>query len=660
MDERLKSLSLKERAILASRDRSLEDALIRACDHAIKARERAIGRLGDYQGIRASAIEVRRQCVESLESLVTEFERKVSQGGVKVYRASTGQEAVKYIQDLCQSSNIRSVVKAKTMVGEEIEVSKGLEEIGCKVVETDLGEFIVQLRGEKPSHIIAPALHVSRQAVGKVFSSKLGMPETDDPERLTQFARAFLRDWFVNADMGLIGANMLVARTGDIVTVTNEGNARMCATIPKVLVVLSGIEKVVRNLFDVATLLRVIPRNATGQIATSYVNLIRRPALMEEAFGSKEVHIILVDNGRSKVLCDTQVKDILRCIRCGACMNYCPVFRTIGGHAYGFTYPGPMGIVFENALFGGKKRKEMLDACTLCGECKRVCPVGIDLPQMIVDLRCRTRGFSGRILFGIGNLMLRSPSMMKITSNIVRNISAKRPRLYSKFGQMLGWSEPPTLAQRRFSEIWSDLKSSMPIQSFMRKKGVEEVGILPKMDESQMLSDYDLFIWRFREAGGELIEGKTLTRAVLDTVRASAGKNVAMDGMAAGLGLERALQDVGLTVIRTDDRSLKIDEIKHVRVGVTGCIALVAETGSILLCHGKGTDRVASLLPPTHIVVASARKIVRTLEEALKMRDESMAGAAVLVTGPSRTADIEKTLIIGVHGPKRLILVLGE
>jgi L-lactate dehydrogenase complex protein LldF len=290
------------------------------------------------------------------------------------------------VVEIAKSRNCRRAVKSKSMVTEETHLNRDLLHAGVDVLETDLGEYIVQLAGTTPSHIILPIIHMTRENIGQVMHRKIHVPYTSDPQELARIARQKLREAFLSADLGITGANFGVVDSGSICLVSNEGNARLVTTLPRVHVAVMGIEKLVPSLADLDLLIKILARSATGQKITTYTSLVSGPRRPGEADGPEEMHVILLDNGRSRIL-GGELAEILGCIRCGACLNACPVYKNIGGHAYGDTYPGPVGAIVTPGLRGVKAWKELPDASSLCGACREVCPVRLDIPRMLLQLR---------------------------------------------------------------------------------------------------------------------------------------------------------------------------------------------------------------------------------------------------------------------------------
>jgi len=344
--------------------------------------------------------------------------------GVRVHRAATGADAVAIVCDIAQRAGARRAVKAKSMATEEIHLNAALIEAGIEVRETDLGEYVVQLADDRPSHIILPIVHLDRGDVGRVLRDALDVPFTDDPEELARIARLRLRADFLAADLGISGANFAAAREGLLVLVSNEGNIRMVTSLPRVHVAIVGVDKLVPTLADAERLLRLLARSATGQASTVYTSIVRGPRLGPDDEGPDEVHVVLLDAGRSAIAAGPQA-EILGCIRCGACLNACPVYGRIGGHAYGGTYPGPLGAVFHGAL-PGDEYEDLASACSLCGACEEICPVRLDLPGMHLALRAQTvaRG--------------RAPWRKRLAMTAFAFL-ATRPRLFRAARRVGGW-----------------------------------------------------------------------------------------------------------------------------------------------------------------------------------------------------------------------------
>ena len=348
-------------------------------------RQNAIDQQADFDGICDRATAIRDEAIHHLDRYLAEFERRVVALGGQVHRAATGEEACRIVNDICSSAGARRVTKSKSMVTEEIELNASLEAEGLEVTETDLGEYIIQLRGEKPSHILAPSLHVTLAEVAETFHAHHALdreaPLTDAVDMLAE-ARLVLRDKFLSADVGITGANFLIAETGGAVIVTNEGNADLTACLPDTHIVVTGIEKLVPTLDDVGVLLRVLARSAIGERLSNYTTFIHGPRRAGDTTGPRDFHVVLVDNGRSEML-GTEFEPMLRCIRCSACLNHCPVYTAIGGHAYGSVYSGPMGAVLTPAFAGLPAAAHLPNASTFCGRCEAVCPVRIPLPKLL-------------------------------------------------------------------------------------------------------------------------------------------------------------------------------------------------------------------------------------------------------------------------------------
>jgi len=366
----------------------LTKALKNATDKFIAGRTGTLPKLGDPIRLKDEARAVKVRCIARLDKLVAQFAENYRKNGGQVHFASDAKEAREILHSIAKENQVKLVAKSKSMATEEIELNHFLEGKGIQVVETDLGEYIIQLAKEKPSHIITPAIHKTKEQVSSLFHEKLGSPETSDISEMTRTAKKVLRDVFLTADMGVTGANFAVAETGTLTLVTNEGNGRMVTSLPRVHVAVVGVEKIVETLSDVPPLLKVLPASATGQKITVYFSIISGPRRPGETDGPEQSHVILLDNGRIDML-GSDYRESLYCIRCGACLNVCPVYQAVGGHSYGGTYPGPIGAVVTPLLHDedAKYPAALPQASSLCGACRDACPVKIDLPRMLVSLR---------------------------------------------------------------------------------------------------------------------------------------------------------------------------------------------------------------------------------------------------------------------------------
>jgi len=343
--------------------------------------------LPDYQELRTHANALKKHAIDNLDHYLEEFERNVQARGGKVVYCKDGTEVSDFVLSLAKERNSRLIVKSKSMTTEEIDLNERLEHHGLESVETDLGEYIIQLSHEKPSHVVAPALHKTREEVGDIFTEKLHVARETDPERLTMIARGILREKFLKADIGISGANFLVADSGAVVLIENEGNARLTTSAPRIHIAIAGIEKVIPRAQDLAVFLKLLARSATGQALSVYTSFLAGPRRAGEVDGPEEFYVVLMDNGRTKLLPDRSKRQSLYCIRCGACLNTCPVFRKIGGHSFPWVYSGPIGAIITPQFMGVNHEPALPFASSLCGACGEVCPVKIDIPKILLELR---------------------------------------------------------------------------------------------------------------------------------------------------------------------------------------------------------------------------------------------------------------------------------
>ena len=668
----------RERIRLALANQSLQVALDANAERRVNGRIAAFASLPDWRERRQQAHAVRAEVIERLEEYLEKFIGNAERNGIIVHRAKDADEAIKIIVDVTESNVSRRwepnktddrsrripilVAKSKSMVTEEIHLNQALEAKGMRVVETDLGEYIVQLRGERPAHILTPAVHLRRDDVGRLFHEKLGIPYTEDIPTLTGTARDILRQVFLRADVGISGVNFGIAETGGFCIVSNEGNARMVTTLPPLHIALMGMERLVRDLDDLALMLSLLARSATTQKLSVYTQLIHAP------FPDQQRHLIILDNGRTR-LRKSPLRESLYCIRCGACLNACPVFREIGGHAYNSAYSGPIGSVISAGFFGSDF-VPLAQASSLCGACREACPVDIDLPKLLTRVRAGSGTKEGEKKEG-GGLSSPGKLFMQMYSFVAQNprlfvvsqkLAALGTRLAAPFGDQVrmpvftGWGyskDMPRFAGKTFRERFAGLKVEENAALGNRYMRIEERG--KSSATAPTPSDWDALISQFTEelakVNGSVLRTNTkdLTYQIIDFLQRQKIDRIHLE---PGLLDESALQRAGVVISHAPDAAL--------RVGVTKAICGLADTGSILIADGEGNPLQASLLPGIHIAVLCASDILPSLSDAMRLPIVRQARAAVVITGPSRTADIEMSLTIGMHGPGELHVFLVD
>jgi len=417
----LSSETFRENARAALADVHLRGALKNATSLFGERRREAAASLPNWEELRSRARAIKDEALLHLDRYLEEFVRNAESRGARVHWARDAAEANTIICRLATERDARIIVKSKSMTTEETHLNDALEAAGMQVVETDLGEYIIQLAHETPSHIIAPAIHKTRGQIAELFTAELGMPPTDDVAQLTSTARATLRDRFAAADVGISGVNFGIAETGTIVIVENEGNIRLTTSLPRVHIAVMGIEKVVPSFADLDVFLKLLPRSGTGQRLTTYQSFITGTKRRATDEGPEELHIVLLDNGRSRMLAHPVTRQSLACIRCGACLNACPVYQQVGGHAYGSVYPGPIGAVITPQLMGIEKTSQLPYASSLCGACREVCPVKIDIPRLLLHLRgeitAQRKGSAAeRLAFKLWARVMMSPLLYRTSS----------------------------------------------------------------------------------------------------------------------------------------------------------------------------------------------------------------------------------------------------
>ena len=368
---------------------SIPAAVQQATNRFVGGRAVRVAELPQWEELRQIASDIRLHTIENMDIYLTRFEAAFQAAGGHVHWAATAEDARQIVIQIAKKHNVKNAVKSKSMATEEIELNHALEAAGIETLETDLGEYIIQLAGTGPSHIIVPAVHLKKEEIADLFSEKLHIDAPSDPIELAHIARETLRKKFLDADMGISGANFLVAETGTLVMVTNEGNGRMVSTMPDLHVAVVGIDKIIPDWESLTVFLKLLARSATGQKLSTYTQFITGSRRAEGEFGPKEFHIVILDNGRSNVLKDPVGREVFKCIRCGACANVCPVYKNVGGFAYGWFISGPIGAILSPQILGTKTARELPFASTLCGACADVCPVKIPIPTILRHLRRR-------------------------------------------------------------------------------------------------------------------------------------------------------------------------------------------------------------------------------------------------------------------------------
>jgi L-lactate dehydrogenase complex protein LldF len=469
----VQSMFFKRTASMKLDDPVLQRNMKNAKYKFVEGRAKGVAEIDNWEAIRTHAAALRDRTLADLSAYLVEFERNATRRGATVHWAETAEEACRILVDIAKANGVKKVTKSKSMVSEEVNLNDRLEEAGIQVIETDLGEYILQLAHEPPSHIVAPAVHKSKEQVADLFHEAHHKPRITEIPALTREAREALREHFLTADMGISGANFVIAETGTTLTVTNEGNADMVTTMPRIHCVITGIEKVIPTLEDFATLIRLLPRSAIGQTIANYLTLttgLRGPG---ESDGPEQMHIVLVDAGRTRFI-GSEMQEMLRCIRCGACMNHCPVYQNIGGHAYGWVYPGPMGSVLTPVYVGIENAGDLPNAATFCGECAVVCPVKIPLPDLMRKLREQQfetgqRPWSERFALELWSFAVQRPRLYAALARIGARVASwmgGREKLIHTLPGLDGWTkgrDMPAPAGRTFREMYKE-RSPSPIQ----------------------------------------------------------------------------------------------------------------------------------------------------------------------------------------------------
>ncbi|RUS46257.1 LutB/LldF family L-lactate oxidation iron-sulfur protein [Cohnella sp. AR92] len=478
--------TVKERAGLALNDEFLRKAVKFTTERLRNGKKNAANEHGNWDQWRERGRAIRLHTIAHLDYYLNLFVENARANGVHVHFADTGADAVKISLAIAERKQAKTVVKSKSMVSEELHLNHALEKIGVEAIETDLGEYIIQLAGETPSHIVIPAIHKNRYQIADLLSEVAGEKLEADTTVLAGFVRKKLRESFLEADIGMTGCNFAIAETGSMVLFENEGNARMVTTLPKTQITLMGMERIIPSFQDLEVMATLLPRSATGQKLTMYMSAISGPRRSEDADGPDEMHIIIVDNGRSLQLGDPEFQELLNCIRCGACLNACPVYRHIGGHAYGGTYSGPIGAVLTPALNKNiAEWDDIANASSLCGACYEACPVKIPLHEMLISLRRRKveKGHGNKLegagMKGFSTLLgnaKRFRTVLKV-GQIGQKLVVRDGGIRTKIGPLKGWNSyrvTPSLPKKSFRENWPTLEQEI-------RAGLQEIN--PEMKQ---------------------------------------------------------------------------------------------------------------------------------------------------------------------------------
>lgn len=663
--------TFRQRIVESINNQTLQAALDANTERRLKGRAAAFESIPDWRERRQRAHNIRADVIEHLDEYLNQFIAKNEANGVIVHRAKDANEAINIILQITQSitnhqspiTNLQPplIAKSKSMVSEEIELNHALEKHGINVVETDLGEYIVQLRKEKPSHIITPAAHLKKEQVAQLFHEKLGIPYTEDIPTLTATARKVLREVFLTADIGLSGVNFGVAETGAVCIVTNEGNARMVTTLPKTHIALMGMERLAPNLDDLALLLSLLPRSATGQKLTVYTQLLHTPQ------PNQTRHLIILDNGRSQ-LRNSPLKESLYCIRCGACLNACPVFRELSGHAYIgrdlsiAPYPGPIGSVISPGLLG-ENYVQLAQASSLCGACKDACPVDIDLPKLLTRVRAGQSPITNHQLpthDGAGLTWTTKLALRMYTRLATQPKLFALSQKFASLGSFLlsprsqwmrlpaftGWGyskDLPRFAGKTFRERFLE-SDSLLSKSQIEVKTRNNLEIQPMQEQAPAFqSRIERFTTELTALSGNVYQTNNPTQSIIEYL---ISKNVNRIHLQPNVLDETLLRSAGI--------EFTYDADPEITVGVTKARVGLADTGSILEAD---EELLGSLLPEIHIAVLRSKDILPSLPDAMPLIQNKNA---VFITGPSRTADIEMTLTIGVHGPKEIHVFVDD
>ena len=646
---------------------SIPIAVQRATTRLIASRAAAVALVPEWESLRQQAHDTRLHGILHLDEYIAQVERAVRAAGGHVHHARDAAEANAIIVKIARQHRVKTVVKGKSMATEEIGLNHALEQAGVRAVETDVGEFIIQLAGEPPSHILGPTLHMSKEEIAAVFTQKLGVDAPPDPRRLTHIAREQLRQEFLRAEMGITGANFVVAETGTVVLLTNEGNGRLCTTLPDIHVAVAGIDKIIPDWDALAILLRLLARNATGQKMACHTSFITGPRRADGENGPREFHLVLLDNGRNRIRKDPVARETLLCIRCAMCLNVCPVYNQVGGHAYGWVYSGAIGAILSPQLLGMQVARDLPFASSLCGACADVCPVKIPITDILLHLRRRvvegdatehvTAPRMVRLGARLGTIAVGTPWLYRLGSRLLKTIQSPfrrgdwlpaLPRPLNRWTQ----TRPMPTFNARFREWWRSRKATYPPAPSLAGKGSEiplslqERGQGVRSDMDTLLAEINRLSGKARRVSDdevyaalrELVECEGIKSAVLWAVEDTTRLNLAARLRALGVEI----------VSRQADKAA----LAQTDLGITTVDFALAESGSLGLLSSPNKPRAVSILPRVHLAIVRRNVLRAGLPQVFaEAKNEPYL---VFITGLSRTSDIESNPVLGAHGPQAL------
>jgi L-lactate dehydrogenase complex protein LldF len=710
-------VSFPAAAGVALRDSQLRRNLAKATSTIRGKRASVVDELPDWQQLRSAGRAIKDRTLAELDAHLELLERRVAAAGGHVHWARDGAEANRIVCDLARAAGVDEVVKVKSIATDEIKLNDALASAGIRAVETDLAELIIQLAGDVQSHILVPAIHKNRAEIQDLFARELGLPDlSDEPAALAEAARVHLRRKFLDARMGISGANFAVAETGTVCVFESEGNGRMCTTLPELLVTVMGIEKLVPSWQDMEVFLQLLPRSSTGERMNPYTSFWTG---VRPGDGPREFHLVLLDNGRTDVLADEVGRQTLRCIRCSACLNVCPVYSRVGGHAYESVYPGPIGAILTPQLQGLSGTSSLPYASTLCGACYEVCPVAIDIPRVLVHLRGRIvdgepawkpekaamnalfRAFSSR----------RSYEAAQRAARIGARPLARKGRIDRLPWPLSGWTATRDLPQppaETFREWWRRERGDPGAASVGRPPERGAIGDPPERARAAAPPERarpaapalehaggearSTILGRIRHALGDRPQPADVPRDyrresdrsrddVVElfaervgeyrarVISAAAGEVGAVVARLCGErgarrlvvpeGLDPAWRPADLELVPDDE--LSPHDLDALDGALTGCAVAIAETGTIVLDGGAGQGRRAvTLVPDHHVCVVRGDQVVELVPEAVERLAPAVREGRPLtfIAGPSATSDIELNRVEGVHGPRSLYVVV--